>query len=179
MFPGELIGTEEEFLPGRGVYSEKGDIYASLAGELHVDQKRRATIAPFERVPEIKVGSMIYGFVEEIFESRAFLSIVFQERNKKTRTIVVPGIIPVSEIKTEYVRSIRDELRVGDIVKGTVARITPFRIEVSLKGRDMGVVKAFCSRCRNALDLKGRTLECPRCGNRENRHLGFPYRQSK
>ena len=174
--PGEIIGTEEEYLAGRGTYSHNGVIRTAVMGELHVDQKRRATIVPFERLPDIKIGNVVYGKIEEIFESVAFVSVEVVQKNKKERTIILPGVIPVSEIKTEYVRSIRDELRIGDIIVGTISKITPFRIEVSLKARGMGVVKAFCTVCRNELQRRGRDLVCPNCGHRETRKLSSQYK---
>jgi exosome complex component CSL4 len=176
MHPGEFIGTEEEYIPGKGTYVDKeGKIYSTLTGELHVDSKRRATVIPFERIPEVKVGKTVVGKVVEIFESVAFVDVEIIERNRKDRTIVMPGVIPVSEIKVEYVKSIRDELRIGDIVKATVVRITPFRLELSLKGRGMGVIKGFCSICRHEMDVAGRNLKCQNCGHIETRRIAFPY----
>jgi exosome complex component CSL4 len=177
VYPGEFIGTEEEYLQGKGTYiTQDGKMYAAVMGELHIDSKRRATVAPYERIPEVRVGSVVLGKVSEIFESVAFVDVEASEHNKKKeRTITLSGVVPVSEIKMEYVRSIRDELRIGDMIKATVTRITPFRLELSLKGRDMGVVKGFCIMCRHELDLAGRNLKCPNCGHVEPRRLAFPY----
>jgi len=176
MLPGEFIGTEEEYLPGKGTYVEEGKIHAALAGELHIDSKHRATILPREKVPDVKVGSVVYGKIEEVFESKAFVTIEFSElSHRKKRTVNMQGIIQVSEIKMQYVRSIRDEIRIGDIIKGKVVGMTPFNVLVSFKGRGLGVIKAFCTNCRHDMELKGTILECGNCGNKEKRILGFPY----
>lgn len=176
VYPGEFIGTEEEYIPGKGTYTDKeGKLYAAVMGELHIDSKRRATVVPYEHVPEVRVGSVVLGKVAEIFESVAFVDVEVTERNRKDRTVVMSGVIPVSEIKMEYVRSIRNELRIGDIVKATVTRITPFRLELSLKGRSMGVVKGFCTVCRHEMDMAGRNLKCKNCGHVETRRIAFPY----
>ncbi|MEM2974525.1 MAG: exosome complex RNA-binding protein Csl4 [Candidatus Micrarchaeia archaeon] len=175
MLPGEFVGTEEEYVSGRGTYVDDGRIIATVAGDLHIDSKRRATIIPKEKIPEIKIGSIVYGRVDEVFESKAFVTVEFSEISTKERVVAMPGIIMVSEIKPQYVRSIRDELRVGDIVKGKVIEITPFNIVISFKSKGLGVIKAFCSKCRHRLTLKGNMLECGNCGSRERRTLGFPY----
>jgi len=178
MLPGELVGTEEEFSEGKGTYNEHGNIRAYLGGKLVVDQNRHANIVPYVKVPELKPGTIVFGRVAEMFESVAFLDmeIVVENRaGKKRRTMAMSGIIPVSEIKTEFVRSLRDELKVGDIVKGTINKITPFRIEVSLKPKGMGVVQAFCSYDRHLMDFDGRILKCSECGRIERRKLAFPY----
>lgn len=172
MLPGELIGTEEEYLPGKNTYVDKEGIHSTVVGDLHVDERRRATVIPKEHVPEVKVGSVVYGRVDEIFESVAFVALEFVETSdKKMRYTTMSGVLPVSEIKREYVRSIRDELRVGDIVKGVVVNITPFRVEISIRQNGMGVVKGFCTVCRHELTQKGNSLECPNCGHKETRKL--------
>jgi len=56
-----------------------------------------------------------------------------------------------------------------------VKEITPLRIIVSLKPAGMGVVKAYCSYDRTPLELRGRTLVCLRCGQKEERHLADSY----
>ena len=99
----------------------------------------------------------------------------FSEISRKEKTVTAQGIIQVSEIKPAYVRSLRDEIRVGDIIKGKVIEITPFNVIITFKQRGLGVIKAFCSKCRHDLSLKGQILECGNCGNKENRTLGFPY----
>lgn len=176
MLPGEFVGTEEEYLEGKGTYSEDGKIFTLVVGDLHIDSKRHATIIPKEKLPEIKIGSVVYGKIDEVFESKAFVTLEFSEISKrKTRTVKTPGLIMVSEIDVKYVRAIRDEIRVGDIIKGKVVDITPFNVIISLKLREHGVIKAFCSKCRHELKLKGNMLECDNCGNKENRKLGFPY----
>jgi len=175
MLPGETIGTEEEFIPGKGTYLDEGRIVAAVAGSLHVDSKHRATMIPSEKLPDLKVGSIVYGRVDEVFESKAFVTIEFSEISSKKRTTIAQGLIPVSEIKNQYVRSIRDEIRVGDFIKGIIIEVNPFHILVGFKQRGLGVIKAFCSKCRHDLELKGTMLECQNCGNRENRTLGFPY----
>jgi len=175
-YPGEFIGTEEEYLQGKGTYvAPDGRIYASVMGELHIDSKRRATVVSYEKIPDVKVGTVVLGKIAEMFESVAFVDVEITEHGKKDRTIQLSGVIPVSEIKMEYVRSIRDELRIGDFVKAAVTRITPFRLELSLKGRDLGVIKGFCTMCRHELNLQGRSLKCPNCGHVETRRLAFPY----
>jgi exosome complex component CSL4 len=180
MLPGELIGTEEEYLEGKGTYSEHGNIRSYLVGKLSVDANRHATIVPYVRIPELKAGTVVYGRVVEMFESVAFVDLEIpvdpaSMEQKKKRIVAMSGVIPVSEIKGEYVRSIRDELRVGDIIKGTIVKVTPFRLEVSLKAKGMGVVQAFCSYDRQLMNFDGRTLKCGTCGKIDRRKLAMPY----
>jgi len=186
--PGILIGTEEEYLPGKGTYVDEEGIHSSVLGFLHIDQKRHVTVIPTSSPPELKVGSIVYGRIEELFESIAFVTLELREtltgdpeiitkmaKIPKVRTFTLNGIIPISEIKIGYTKQIRDEIKIGDIIKGVVSKITPFRIEISLKGNDFGVIKAFCTKCRSPLKLRNKLLECTKCGYEEGRKLSLSY----
>ncbi len=175
MLPGELVGTEEEVSEGKGTYNEHGNIRSYTSGKLVVDANRHANITPFVKIPELKFGTVVFGKVVEMFESVAFVDLEIYAEGKKSRTMVMSGAIPVSEVKNEFVRSLRDELKVGDIIKGTISKVTPFRVEVSLKGNGMGVVKAFCGFDRYPMSYDGKILKCTNCGKVERRKLGFPY----
>jgi len=163
LLPGEEIGTEEEYLPGENTYIKDGKIKSSCFGELHVDSKRRATVIPYREVARLKVGDIVYGRVDEILENLAFLSI---ENEKGLKAL---GVLFISEIKHAFVKSIRDEFKIGDILKARIKRITPFSVELTLKERGLGVIKAFCSNCRSSMVFRSRIFVCEKCGNKERR----------
>jgi len=174
--PGEIVGTEEEFLAGKGTWTDpQGNIRAAVAGELITDEHRKVSVIPVNMPPDIHEGSVVYGRIDEMFESVAFVAVEAVTPGKRDRVMTLSGVIPVSEIKDAFVQSIRDEMRVGDIVRAAVAKLTPFRLELTVKHQGMGVVKAFCSYDRQEMDLKGGMLVCKVCGQRETRHLGEPY----
>lgn len=175
LFPGQLIGTEEEYIPGDGTHVREGRIYASIVGELHIDAKHRATVLPAERIPQIKIGAIAYGVAVEIFKNVAFFDLELIETDERTRTVSIPGFLPITDVREGFVRSVRDEVRVGDIVKGVITRITSLGVQISTVPREMGVVKAFCTNCREQLKLLARVLKCERCGTTERRKLGVPY----
>jgi len=174
--PGEELGTEEEFIPGAGTkVDESGVIRAIIAGKISIDYNRHINIISDTALKKLKVGDIVYGRIEEMFESVAFLTIERPLDLKLKRIERSSAIIPVSEIKDGFVKSIRDEIRVGDIVKGIVKEITPLRIIVSLRPAGMGVVKAYCSYDRSPLELRGRSLICKKCGQKEVRHIADSY----
>jgi exosome complex component CSL4 len=55
-----------------------------------------------------------------------------------------------------------------------VIQINP-SLQLSTKGKEYGVIKSLCSKCRNPLTLKNRDLECNQCGYREKRKLASDY----
>jgi exosome complex component CSL4 len=175
--PGEFLGTEEEYVPGQGSYQEGSDIYSSSLGELSIDRERRMNVRSFRPVPStIKPGMVVYGRVEEIFEPVALVRIdpleTDTERQVQDQFYCV---LHVSRVKMGYARNIRDEVRIGDIIKAVVDEISRGDVHISTKRGGMGVIKAFCSRCRNKLDSEGQALKCHNCGNSERRKLGSPY----
>ncbi|MEM3369272.1 MAG: exosome complex RNA-binding protein Csl4 [Candidatus Micrarchaeia archaeon] len=174
--PGDILGTEEEFIPGNGTYADKdGNIRAMNAGTVSIDQDRKISVFS-EREPEkLKPGDVVYGRVEEMFESVAFITIEHPNSADTERVDRMSAVIPVSEIKDGYVKSIRDEIHIGDIIIGAVKEVTPLRVVVTLKPRGMGVVIAYCSYDRKPMVLKGKTLVCSECGQKEERHLADSY----
>ncbi|MEM4590182.1 MAG: hypothetical protein QXK21_02865, partial [Candidatus Micrarchaeia archaeon] len=53
--------------------------------------------------------------------------------------------------------------------------VTPLRIVVTLKPKGMGVVMAYCSYDRKPMLLKGRSLICSKCGQKEERLIADSY----
>jgi exosome complex component CSL4 len=174
--PGDIVGTEEEFLAGKGTWTDlDGNIRATVAGELVTDEQRKVSVTPTNMPPDIHEGTVIYGRIDEMFESVAFVTVEARTSGPRPRTTVLSGVIPVSEIKDAFVESIRQEMRVGDIVRAAVSKLTPFRLELTVKPQGMGVVKAFCTYDRQPMELKGGAVVCTVCGQKETRHLGEPY----
>jgi exosome complex component CSL4 len=175
--PGEFLGTEEEFAQGEHTFDEDGRIYAGIAGKQSLDKSRRCSIAPSVKVPHrVSQGSVVYGIIAEIFEPVAIVRLVGVENERGRQVVPDSAVIHASGIRQGYVKNVRDELRIGDIVKATVSEVRPHGIYLSTKEKSLGVVKAFCTRCRAPLALSGRDLLCGSCGNREYRKLAVPYR---
>jgi exosome complex RNA-binding protein Csl4 len=62
----------------------------------------------------------------------------------------------------------------GDIFRAKVIQVNP-SLQLTTKGANFGVIKGFCTECRNPLDKKKSVLECPVCGHREKRKMARDY----
>jgi exosome complex component CSL4 len=177
--PGEFIGTEEEFAAGEGTFTDaKGNIYAAVFGSVSISKDKVASVKGACAVPKtLRKGSIVYGRVEEIFEPVALLSIQPTESGcERCSPVEGYSVLHASRVKRSYVEMIHDEMRIGDIVKAVVDEVrTSGEVMLSTKEPGLGVVKAFCSRCRAPLALKKGRLECERCGSVERRHLSNEY----
>jgi len=176
--PGEFLGIEEEFAAGKGVFISNGSLYALVAGTKVISPDKTLSVAPTSPTPhQIAKGEVVFAKVAEIFEPVALLQILPVE-SKSSKQNPVPGysVIHASRIRPGYVELVHDEMRIGDIVKASVEDIRlDGEISLSTKSAGLGVIEAFCSRCRNPLALRGQKLECDRCGNVERRYLSSEY----
>lgn len=176
VLPGEEIGTEEEYVAGPGTYVEDAHIRATIAGPLQSDN-RVLSVEPPHRLSALQKGSVVLGQVANIVEPVA-LVVVEPEKTPDSRFSNSNAycILHVSYIKRGFVKNIRDELRIGDLIRARVVEFKNNEFHLSTDDDNCGVIKAYCSSCRHALEKKPTGLQCTECGRRENRKLAPDYR---
>lgn len=173
--PGDFLGTSEEFTLGKGVYDEKGNIYASLTGVVRINDKRVIEVVPrVETPPTPEEGDIVVGRIEDLRDTLAIVSIGCV-KGKEMREVAAStqGIIHISNIKSGYVTDLQHEFGYLDLVKAKVIDAKTLRL--STEGRDLGVIKAICSRCKGDLKRKGHVLTCERCKRVEVRKISEDY----
>ena len=175
--PGKLLGTAEEFVGGEGVYGEGGRLHAICSGNVSVDEQKVISVKSSKASPKMIVpGMVVYGRIEDIFEPIALVKLEPREAHGVRQAQGdYFSILHVSNIRRDYVRSLRDEVRVGDVIRAVVSEIRRGEVYLDMRGPDFGVVKAYCSRCRSPLYLRSRVLVCDSCGNKESRKLSKEY----
>jgi len=173
--PGEQLGVIEEFLPGSGTYVQDGEIYASEAGLLQLDTRRREILVqPKTRRPQIpKVGDMVVGQV--VSTSDKTLSMKICEINGEETSSGLTGIMHVSDIARGYVKSVTDAFRVGDIVRAMVISTKNREYHLSTEEDRLGVLKSSCIYCGHPLTLYRRTLRCVNCGEVDRRKIASDF----
>jgi exosome complex component CSL4 len=172
---GDYLGTIEEFTPGAGTFSEDGKIYAAKVGVKAVDAKRHVAEVKGRSLPSLAVGQTVFGGVAALRTS--MVTVIAGKIQGQKGLIDERTTIYVSNIADSYVEKPEDLFAVGDIVKAKVVRMDPGVTDISTKG-PLGVVKAFCRRCRHPLvrSDKGKdNLKCPACGNIERRKVAEDY----
>lgn len=176
VMPGEQVSTSEELLPGDGTFEEDGLIKSSRFGIYKVDTKnRRATVQPLTSTPvSVKRGDIVLANVGMV-RSNMVIADVFHVIGKKR---AISGdrnaTLRVSEISNGYTKDPATEFAPGDIIRAKVTQIKP-SLQLATKDRDLGVIKASCSKCRQPLINKGKSLECKNCNNTERRKLANDY----
>lgn len=179
LLPGDYVGREEEFIPGIGLYSENGEIFASNTGELQQDREKHiAKLVIRTRIPKsLAKGIITLGQVTEVFNNVVFLVLDNFESKKFTYVAPdIPGVIKISEVDDRFIKDMKNEFRIGDIVRVKVLEVKKHTIFLTTKEKNLGVIKAFCSKCRNVLiKERGNILVCESCGNMEMRKTAYDY----
>ncbi|BAA29111.1 exosome complex RNA-binding protein Csl4 [Pyrococcus horikoshii] len=183
VLPGDYLGVIEEYLPGDGVIAEDGNLYSTRAGWVRINKdKIEISLEPASKVPPVpKKGDIVYARVLEVKQQAVLLKMIKiegQEGNREIATSKLAGI-HISQVKDGFVEDLRNEFKVGDIVRARVIADEKSPIQLTTKDPDLGVVYALCSKCRTPLVRKGNQLVCPKCGNVETRKISNLYRKVK
>jgi len=182
VLPGDMIGTAEEFISNNNTFKYGGNIYSSATGQVKVNNKTRAisVVSETDIPPMLRNGDVVIGRVNDLRSSVALVEIAMIE-GKGEREIVnlLPAAIHVSNVKESYVKSLDYEFSPFDLVRAKVIDVKAMRLSTS--GNNLGVVKAYCSKCNGDMEKqlnngnKGIKLKCPVCGNIESRKLAANY----
>ena len=172
--PGKVLGDEIEFAGGDGAYSEDGN-------KIVDEQKRTLGIEPsFGTVLGVKVGQQFYAVVDNVGETHAMMTLFDYDRTGKNRVNLANdfAMMRIEGVKSYgvYMKCMSEAVRSGDLVKVEVSKIARGGIDVAMKANDLGVIKAFCSSCRQAMVLrKDNKLFCSNCNKSEPRKIASSY----
>ena len=176
VMPGDQLSTSEELLPGEGTFEEDGIIRAARAGKYVVDDKyRKAKVKPVTSVPIVlRKGDIVLAEVAMVKASMVIANVIHVIGKNRSVSGDTNGTIHVKEIASGYVKDAASEYRAGDFIRAKVIQVKP-SIQLATKDRDLGVIKAVCSKCRHTLSWKGNILECGNCYNKEKRKTADDY----
>ena len=176
VLPGEFLSTEEEYVPGKNAYDCDGDVCSGSTGHIETDAKtKEISVKPIKEMQPLKEGSIVYGIVTLVKENSLKISLCQPPEGQKQVIGQSNAMLPIRNVSRDYVESLKDCFKIGDIVKAKITKLTPIAIDVSTNEPVLGVVKAFCSKCRKPLHLFGHSLRCLACGRSEPRKAAKGY----
>ena len=179
-FPGEVVAVEEEFSKGENTFEENGEILADSMGEAKEDAKRKTiSVLKQKKIVPISLGATVFGVVSLVRANS--VSIEISSLNSKIERQALGGsyaMLPVRNVSRDYIEDLKQEFKIGDFVKAKVAEAKPWGTDLRTNEDNLGVVKAFCSKCRHPLQLSGRGLKCTNCGNSETRKISSEYEKT-
>ncbi|UCD92693.1 MAG: exosome complex RNA-binding protein Csl4 [Methanobacteriota archaeon] len=173
--PGEFVAVCEEYMPGKGTYDQDGKIFSAYVGELELDhEKKEARVKALNPPVQLKVGDDVYGVVRDMRETMVVVDVSGMEGKDRTITGETEGSLHISKISDRYTEDIRKEYRKGDIIRAVVIRTDP-SLQLATDRRNLGVIRALCTRCRSPLTKKDRELYCESCERTEFRKTAIDY----
>jgi exosome complex component CSL4 len=176
VMPGDQLSTSEELLPGDGTFEENGIIRASRIGMYIVNDKHRtAEVKPVTSVPVIlKKGDVVIAKVNVAKSTMIIAEVVHVVGKSRSISSDADATIHVKEIAQGYIKDASTEYKPEDFVRAKVIQVKP-SVQLETKERNLGAIKALCSKCRHPLIKKSHGLECENCGNKEHRRLAEDY----
>jgi exosome complex component CSL4 len=173
--PGDRLGVIEEFIPDAGTYVKDGVIYSKVIGRVLIDLVHRRVsvhqlIGP-SKVPA--VGTIVLAQVSNAQSDTAGARIF--EIGEEGINGVFTGILHVSDVALNYVDSMHDVCKSGDIIRAKVVSDKNQTYHLSTKEKNLGVVYAFCSNCGTLLEPKRQGMHCAKCGRIEKRKTASDY----
>ncbi len=176
--PGQRLGVVEEFDPGRGTVEVDGIVYSSQTGLAAIDSNRHVvtvkTLAGPPVIPD--EGSTIIGVVEKVQEKMAIINIVMVDGKKVP--LPFTGMLHISNSSPRFERTMGEVTKPNDVIRAKVIDTSQRIPKLTTVGRDLGVLRAYCSRCGGELMLSGRILRCSLCRNIERRRLAEDFAQT-
>lgn len=177
--PGEFLATEEEFVPGFNTFgSEEGDVFSTSIGFSEFDnQAHRVNVNSVSGLRRLKVGDIVYGVVSLVKDSVVNVDLFDVVSPKGVRIVLdrKSAQIYVRNVSKDFIKSIRDCFKIGDIVKAKVFSVSPFGVDLRTNESDLGVVKAFSAETRLPLYLNGSKLVCLSSKTFESRKISSEY----
>lgn len=176
VLPGDQVSTSEELLPGEGTFEDDGIIRSLIVGTYFVDEKsKKARIKPLTSTPVlVKKGDIVLAIVNSVRSNMVVADVIHVIGKKRAVSGDTNGTLRVSEISNSYVKDPSYEFAPRDIIRAKVTQVKP-NIQLTTKDKDLGVIKALCSKCKNTLVKKDKGLECKNCGNTERRTTAMDY----
>jgi exosome complex component CSL4 len=175
VFPGQFLGVEEEYMPGKNAYvGEDGRVFSQTVGVSEFDeQNHEVNVKKISKpVVPIDIGSTIMGNVSIVKENMVVIEIVNAEKNGVPRKILQRSAsIMISRASPMYVKTLDELFKIGDLIQAKVVEVSNYGVELSTSDPMMGVLKAYCSNCRFPLEEVEGNLKCPNCGSLEKRKM--------
>ncbi|MBE6485840.1 MAG: RNA-binding protein [Methanosphaera stadtmanae] len=175
---GEVLCTYEEYIPSDWTYVEDGNIKASITGRIKIDNEEKTiSISSINAPSSIKIDDYVIGHITEVKQNKALVTIKMIKDNPREIVTGYKGFIHISKANENFVSSLHELFKIGDIVEAKVVNIYGLEyIDLSTSEKETGVIKAMCVNCRKFMKMDDMThkLICE-CGKVDSRNISSNY----
>jgi len=171
VLPGDHLSSYEEAEPAENAYTENDEVYSAAFGEDATGGGKASVKTKGRILEQPHVGMEVYCVITKTSLNKAVAGCIpVSEAESGGRGVEVEAVLPVTAIRRGYVTDIRHEVKIGDIIKAKIQKVTNTGIDISMAGPQYGLVRVFCPRCRDAMDLKD-GIFISSCGWKERRKI--------
>lgn len=176
VLPGEILCTYEEYIPSDWTYVEDGYVKASINGRIIINHDEKSISLSTINAPQsLKKGDHVIGHITEVKQNKALVTIKMIKGNNRELITGYKGFIHISKSNPDYVSSLHDLFKIGDIIEAKVVNIYGSEyIDLSTLDDDTGVIMAMCVNCRKFMKLDDDKLVCE-CGKIDSRKISGNY----
>ncbi len=177
VLPGETLCTYEEYIPAEWTYIDDGIIKSAIHGIIKIDEINKTIAVQAPNTPRrIKLGDIVVGHITEVKPHKALVTIKKIVDSNRGIVAGYKGYIHISRVTNDYVSSMHDLFKIGDIIEAKVINILGSEyVELTTAEIELGVIKAMCINCRKFMKLtEGNKLSCE-CGVIDTRKISSRY----
>ena len=152
--PGDKLASAMEYMPGKGVYEENGEVFAGVCGEVSEDNENmKISILPSVSVPvKIKEGDTVFGRIQMTRDKMASVEILKLKGERRSIGNYTVGTLHVAKMSKDYVSNVKDVYQSNDLIQATVIKAKP-AIELATNSDKDGVVFARCDITHDVLKV--------------------------
>ncbi len=175
--PGEVLGTLEEYMPGKGAYEDNGKVLAMTTGVVEYDRtEMMADVVPRTSTPILLVpGQHIIGMITDFRGPIALVTVERVVGEERTISSDTHGSIHISKVSRRYVPEMGRAFKIGDIIRAKIIQIEP-SLQLTTIGKKLGTLYSLCSICRALLERHGDDCYCPNCERLWEKKVSVLYR---
>lgn len=175
--PGEELAIAEEYSAGESTFEENERIYSAILGRVNYDvHKHEIGIVSDKNVKAFSVGCKVIGQVTAVRKNRALVKLLKASLGPERRVLTqFFATLFISNVADRFVKDLSEEFKIGDFIAAEVDSIKPYGVYLRTDKPSLGVIKAYCSKCRAPLYLTNNKLMCKHCGSVEKRKLSAEY----
>ncbi len=175
VMPGDVLSTTEEYLPGEGTYVHGDNICSALTGKPYFDEDSKSASVISLNNPAIPgTDDIVYGVITNINPKMAIVSILAIEGMGRQLAVEKRANLHASKMAPGGKTKPRSLFKEMEIIRAKVTQDHP-SIQLSTIDPEFGTIKAYCKRCRDVLQVKGKELWCVKCDTKEGRKIADNY----
>ena len=167
-FPGDKIGSIEEFIPGKNTYDDGTSIRATVIGSSELDNSEKtANIITQTKISIPAINDIVIGTVQAVLGSMLVVSIDFINQRRVHNN--VECICQTRHLRKKYTALVNDIVIVKIIARqnGT--------IHATIDDDDFGVLSTKCRKCFGIVGIMRDAVKCKECGWIDDRKLSSNF----